>query len=1412
MSARVIKLLKVLGLCFAAALLAAKPSYAQEITAIDFNGDLIGKVIPDGTAISFDNEIIGNVTADSFIVNDKGDLIGGVIPQGVVIGNDNKLLGKVNNDGSVRLPSGKIVGKVLPNGLVVDDSYQVLGAVLYPGLIYNDNGQTIGRLTGDGNYTSLEGQNVGFVSPLGYAYRNNGSGYVLDGKLISSKMVVSAAGKFIGSIAPGGRVTDFDAKVIGVIHGNGFVYDDNNQVIGRAVNTGYAFDNEGRYFGLVTYNGEVLNHGEVVGNLRADGKIIDSKNQVIGFVVDLAATASDLSGKYLGRLMPDGQIARSREAIGSVGPRGKILNARGEIIGQLIQPGPVFDYLSNLTAQALRSGSANSITGSPLGYVKGNLAFDNIGRLLGAVPESVLVVDASNNVLGLSGIGAEFSNNGSRLKISPFGYVYTYDNTLTGRTVPLDAFYNEDGTIQSYIGARGEFQNAPAELNLKLNQFGMAVNDANKIAGQMINPYFAVSDQGAGLGLISETNLLLNANRQVSAKIVPEYKIISSSEKINRTVMPVIGTAGKSMLAVGINGGMLGYADYNGVVHEYSGNIIGTVAGDDVVNTKKAIIGKIAGFDGVVNPECTFLGVIGPKGEVRNSRDVVLGKILTNGQAVSEVGNIFGFSVKGGAVINYDGEIIGAVNSLGNVLTYNQENLGCVSWNGRVYDNNHALIGIRTQVKPVMNFENMMFGRVNVNGEVVNDKSEVVGYTQPDDTVVAANGALQGVVFKYRVAFDNENSFMGRVLENGTVISDKNDVLGMVQYDGTVVADNKPIGYALYDFYIYDENGNAIGYLTREGNVANFSGGRLGKADRGYLIDKNYNLIGRGNRDYFIRDDENAVIGELLLNGEVVNRQGEIIGTVSGSGEIRNEDQELLATARPLQYYNAGRPEAPKPAEWAGTPQSTIKVEPVPTPQPEEGTGSGYGLKAIGIALTPDGNYLGDILFNNDVIDKLGNLLGKKMPDGLVIDDDGNLIGIEEVKGASAEQMFVPAGTFGSGGAYGTGMAPTNLGPGGGFGPGERYDPARSAALAAAQSARRSEITVGKLSTNVDRNSFDGRQPYWEGVSRQISTWRVDMSEMILADKPIPAVLARTIMSSDGADDVPVTAIVERNVYAEEGRNIIIPAGSRVMGTSSGGNGGGTSGGAVRVSITWTRLIRPDGSAFEFSAAKTGDAQGRGGALGYLDEQLLKKYTLPMVTNLLSSGLAYLTATGDDGTSSGESSLESSRQQAANDARQNFLDNMNEMFNQILEDKTNIAAVTYVPAGTRLIIYPKEDLWLRTLDRSKEEALKDLEKPEVFIDDRGSTGAAGKQPSAGGQSASQGGSTSGVVYQDEDVDAKPTQTFIDDSAAAPKKKQPNTGIPPVTTTGATPPPPSTSGGLPPSTSTSRNTDTSAQLF
>ena len=427
------KTLKIAGLFILMTVYMASNAYANEITAINFNGDIIGTVIPDGSVIGKQNDIIGKVTADSFIVNNNNEIIGGVVPQGIAIGNDNKFLGKVNNDGTVRLPTGKIIGKTLPNALVVDDSYNIIGAVLYPGLIYNNEGDTIGRLTGDGLYVSIEGQNIGFVSAMGYAYKNTGTDYVLDGKLVSSKMVVSLTGEFIGSVAPGGKVTDFDAKVIGSVHANGYVYNKDNQIVGKVITGGYAIDTYGKYLGFISYNGEVINKGETVGRLRADNKIIDTKGKVIGYFIEISATATDFNGKYLGRVIPDGKIVKTTDVIGSVGARGIVYNIDGAPIGEVTYAGPVFDYLGNLSAIALRSGSAVSTKGTLVGYVKGQYVFDNIGRMLGAGMEPMQIINLSDTILGMNFIGADFN------KENKYNCRYDEDINAVGIKQAIDA-------------------------------------------------------------------------------------------------------------------------------------------------------------------------------------------------------------------------------------------------------------------------------------------------------------------------------------------------------------------------------------------------------------------------------------------------------------------------------------------------------------------------------------------------------------------------------------------------------------------------------------------------------------------------------------------------------------------------------------------------------------------------------------------------------------------------------------------------------------------------------------------------------------------------------------------------------------------------------------------------------------
>ncbi|CDB53874.1 cOMB3 [Azospirillum sp. CAG:239] len=1550
-------------LAFFSVLFFAAPAAAIEITAIDFNGDLIGKVIPDGKVVSLDNQLIGNVTADSLIVNFDGELIGGVIPQGIAIGNDNKLLGKVSNDGSVRLASGKIVGKVLPNGLVVDDYFNVLGAVLFPGLIYSDDGKTVGRLTGDGLYTNLQGQQIGFVSPDGYAYRKVGNDYLLDGRLISSKMVISLDGAFIGSVSPGGNVTDFEAQTIGFVKANGYVYNENNQIIGQIVRSGFAFDNNGKYIGFVTYNGEVVNKDDLVGRMRADGRIADAKGEIIGFAVDLAATATDLEGRYLGRIMPGGSLAQAREVVGQVGPRGTVINKDGKIIGRLVNAGPVFNFRGALRAHALKSGAVISLEGTPLGNVRANLAYDNNGLVFGATLNNELVIAPGGKSLGMSGINASVMDGSERKFVSPFGFLFSSDGVLSGSTMTLAPVYNLTGAVIAYMMPNGSMYNKGVVALGRLTEAGINIDERNRILGRNIAADYAFSAAGELLGILSETNMVLDKGLKPKAKILPDNSVVKAGKNTEVNFNPQVGTASDQHLVLGVTGSLFGYADIDGAVRNPAGRVAGKVVdGGLVIDNSGLPVGETSGYKAVVDGDCALLGVVTPQGDIRNYRETFIGRMLWNGQAVSETGAVIGYQVIPGSVIDFNGNIQGTISPSGQVMAYGGELLGCIDKRGKLRNADGEIIGGQTEFYPVMNVNGVFIGRTVLDGTVVNEANEFIGYMQPNDNVNSKTGVPVGQLFKYRFAFDNDNNFLGRVGSDARVFNAKNEEVGKVEFGGAVLKDGKNIGYALYDMYVYDNDANVIGYITRDGNVLTVNGRKLGRIDKGFLINGENKVAGRGNRDFYIRNQNNVVLGELELNGSLVDSANHVIGSLKDNGRILDSNGNVLAIAKPLQYYSllkelteaeAARLAAEKAeaerlaAEQAAAagnyvigddgylrdangniigrilPDGTVvdlngnvighinengefvgldgkvkgktskdgyvvgddgylrdangniigRVLPDGTVVDLNGNVIGHinengefvGLdgkvmgkvngggadwyskpvqigaipeigvvgeeemkkyrKSLGIALTPDGEYLGDIMDDGSVVDKKGNVVGKKMPDGLIIDDDGTLIGIEEVKKPDSSGMFVPAGTFGPGGAYGTGMgAGGNLGPGGGFGPGERYDPQRAAALAAAQNQRRQAMSVGKISSGIRPESFDGYQKNWDeqGIAKAVSSWRVNLSEMIFADKPIPAVIARSI---DSNNPTPVTAFVERNVYAEEGRNVVIPAGSRLMGTLGGLTAGTeTTSSSAKVQITWERLIRPDGSLFVFQGI-TGDAQGRGGALGYLDQQLFKKYTLPIMTTALTSYTSYIMAPKDDDDNS--SDTESPRQQAANDARQNFLQDMNRIFEQILADKTNIKPLTYVPAGTRIIVYPNIDLWLRTPERDEAEVAKNLSKRDVLIDDnkleqdRTDTQNRRKMGMTDADRAATAGS---VVYEAEGTDAEAVAAprLMDDSKVKSRKPAATAGAPalmPTTPAGGStpPPPPSFSSGSSSSSSSSSSsaakTDNSVpQLF
>ncbi len=118
----------------------------------------------------------------------------------------------------------------------------------------------------------------------------------------------------------------------------------------------------------------------------------------------------------------------------------------------------------------------------------------------------------------------------------------------------------------------------------------------------------------------------------------------------------------------------------------------------------------------------------------------------------------------------------------------------------------------------------------------------------------------------------------------------------------------------------------------------------------------------------------------------------------------------------------------------------------------------------------------------------------------------------------------------------------------------------------------------------------------------------------IAQGKIIHAVLETAINT-----DLPGTlrAIVSRDTYAETGREVMIPKGSRLIGTYSTG----VLRGQKRVMVVWTRLIRPDGLDIDIGSPGT-DALGRGGVPGLVDNKYAEIFSAAILTSVIAIGIA----------------------------------------------------------------------------------------------------------------------------------------------------------------------------------------------
>jgi type IV secretion system protein VirB10 len=128
-----------------------------------------------------------------------------------------------------------------------------------------------------------------------------------------------------------------------------------------------------------------------------------------------------------------------------------------------------------------------------------------------------------------------------------------------------------------------------------------------------------------------------------------------------------------------------------------------------------------------------------------------------------------------------------------------------------------------------------------------------------------------------------------------------------------------------------------------------------------------------------------------------------------------------------------------------------------------------------------------------------------------------------------------------------------------------------------------------------------------------VATQLTHLNATITQGATIPAILETALNS-----DLPgyTRAVVSRDVRGFDGKAVLIPRGSRLIGQYRSALSLGQS----RVFVIWTRVIRPDGVSVQIGSPG-GDALGRGGLTGDVDSHFFARFGGAVLLSVLNTGL-----------------------------------------------------------------------------------------------------------------------------------------------------------------------------------------------
>lgn len=226
-----------------------------------------------------------------------------------------------------------------------------------------------------------------------------------------------------------------------------------------------------------------------------------------------------------------------------------------------------------------------------------------------------------------------------------------------------------------------------------------------------------------------------------------------------------------------------------------------------------------------------------------------------------------------------------------------------------------------------------------------------------------------------------------------------------------------------------------------------------------------------------------------------------------------------------------------------------------------------------------------------------------------------------------------------------------------------------------------------------------------------VSTQPYDRTFILRQYKPIPATIVSDVRADTALDadnlHFPVRATVDRNVYSDNGRTIIIPTGTMLLGYVTGKVPGPYK--AIgRMNIKWYQFILPNGVEFNFDSDEpvSADAQGRIGVPGRGSTDYMEQFVMPMLTSIVPAAVNMIAPVADKFVNQidldNNTVVQSGTLRSSELAKNEIITAWNQVAQKLLVDMMDNTVPPFtIPAGTRITVYSPNDLMVACTTNEK---------------------------------------------------------------------------------------------------------------